>query len=107
MKARCVIYCKPKICNLSLLVFLSNDFLLFETGHRASFLLEFVEKHVAVGFFACCTTKNYVLVVPQKLRSSQKMSSMSMLRKTHLNVLKIIIFAKSSLDSFSSLSPLQ
>ena len=30
VKARCAIHCTPKIYNLSLIVFLSNDFLLFE-----------------------------------------------------------------------------
>ena len=99
----------PKIYNLSLLLFLSSDSYFLKTGHHASFLLEFVEKHVAAGLslgkISCCTwgNKELFLVIPQKLRSSYKMSSI-MLRKTHLNVSKIIIFAVSSLDS---LFPLQ
>ena len=46
-----------------------------KTGHRASFLLEFGEKHVAAGLSGKFlvlhgATKNYFLVIPQKLRLS-------------------------------------
>ena len=89
---------QPKIYNLSLLVFLSSDFLLIENRSSCFFSFRICGKTCSCGSFcffpfdcsfACCTTKNYFLVFPQKLRSSWKMNSI-MLRKTHLNVSKIM-----------------
>ena len=78
-RARCAIHHMPKIYNLSLLVFLS-DFLLFQNW--SSYFFSFIIcgkscscRSLCFFFsfdcsFACCTTKNYFLILPQKLKSS-------------------------------------
>ena len=63
-----------------------------KTGHHASFLLEFAEKHVAVGpsgkfLVVHGATKNYFSHRPSKVEVVLKKSSI-MLTKTHLNVSK-------------------
>ena len=77
-----------------------------KTGYRASFLLEFVEKHVAAGpsgkFLVVHGATELIFSRPSKVEVVVKVSSIT-LRKTHLNVSKIIIFAESSLDSLSPL----
>ena len=83
---------------------------LLKTGHRASFLLEFVEKHVAAGpsrFFLfwlfLCLLYNQELFFsrPSKVEVVVK-NELYHVKKNpfnKINVSKIIIFAESSLDS--------
>ena len=73
--AKHTIHRMPKIFNLSLLVILSSDFLLFE--NRSSFFFSFriCRKTCSCGslwkfLVVHGATKNCFLVVPQKLRSS-------------------------------------
>ena len=74
-----------------------------KTGHRASFLLEFAEKHVAAGPSGKFGgTKNHFFSRPSKVEVVVK-NKLYHVKKNHLNVSKIIIFAESSLDSLSPL----
>ena len=70
MNARRVIHCTPKIYNLSLLVFLSSDFLLFENRSSCFFSFRICRKTRSCGSLwkiSCCTWGNQelFLVVPK------------------------------------------
>ena len=76
---------------------------LLKTGHRASFLLEFAEKHVAAGpsgkfLVVHGATKNFFFQVEVVIKNE-----LYHVKKSPFKCSKIIIFAESSLDSLSPL----